>query len=146
METVGEILKDKGRTIHFTSPGATIFDAVEAMCRHHVGALLVRAGVDAPGGILSERDVMTRVILAKRDPTTTLVEEVMTRSVVCVTPQTRAREAMAVMTERRCRHLPVVLDGRVVGMLSIGDLVRWASHEQEFEIRMLTDYVQGSAG
>lgn len=86
---------------------------------------------------------MTRVILARRDPATTPVAGVMTCAVVCVEPSTPARQAMAVMTERRCRHLPVVQDGRVVGMISIGDLVHWASREQEAEIKRLTEYVQG---
>ena len=109
----------------------------------HIGALLVcNAGV--PLGIFSERDLMRRVILARKDPMTTLVEHVMTTDVVCVTPTTRAREAMAIMTNRRCRHLPVVEGGHVTGVLSIGDLVRGASHDQAFEIQLLTDYVRGA--
>jgi CBS domain-containing protein len=142
METVGKILDEKGRNVHTIAPQASVLQAVELMCGRHVGALLVCVG-DTPSGIISERDVMKRLILAGRDPGATKVEEVMTREVVCVNQGTKAREAMAIMTERRCRHLPVVDDGHIVGMLSIGDLVRWASHEQEFEIRMLTDYVRG---
>lgn len=144
METCGGILRGKGGQIHAISPGATVLTAVEQMCAHRVGALLVcRDGT--PRGIISERDVMTRVILQRLAPHETYVEEVMTRDVVCVMPHTPAREAMAVMTERRCRHLPVVVDGRVVGVISIGDLVRWVSREQEAEIQMLTDYVRGAA-
>ncbi|AUX25645.1 inosine-5-monophosphate dehydrogenase [Sorangium cellulosum] len=142
MGSVDEILNRKGRGVYTISPEATVFEAVQSMCARRVGALLV--SIDAsPSGIISERDVLTRVILARREPATTLVAEVMTREVVCVEPSTPARQAMAVMTERRCRHLPVAHDGRVVGMLSIGDLVHWASREQEAEIKMLTDYVQG---
>ncbi|XXX72274.1 CBS domain-containing protein [Sorangium sp. So ce134] len=142
MGSIGEILNRKGRNVYTVSPKATVFDAVQSMCARHVGALLV--SIDAsPSGIISERDVMTRVILARRDPAKTLVAEAMTSEVVCVEPSTPARQAMAVMTERRCRHLPVVQDGRVVGMISIGDLVHWASREQEAEIKMLTEYVQG---
>ncbi len=143
METVGEIVREKGQLVHSTSPGATIFQAVEKMSLHHIGALLVEVGGPLVG-IISERDIMTRVILAKRDPATTLVKEVMTRDVLCVEPSTRAREAMALMTEHRCRHLPLVAGGRVVGIIAIGDLVRWASREQEFELRMVTDYVRGA--
>jgi CBS domain-containing protein len=143
MESVREILDDKGWMVHSIGPEASVHRAVEAMCERRVGALLVTAD-GAPLGMFSERDVMTRVILARRDPERTPVAEVMTREVLCVEPATRARVAMAVMTERRCRHLPVVEDGRVVGLLSIGDLVRWASREQELEIRMLTDYVRGA--
>jgi CBS domain-containing protein len=145
METVGDILDDKGRQVHFITPQATVFEAVEMMCARRVGALLV-ATTSATYGIISERDVMTRVILERRDPATTRVEQVMTAAVACVRPDTPAREAMAIMTERRCRHLPVVTDGGIVGLVSIGDLVRAASQEQEFQIRMLTEYVHGGYG
>lgn len=143
METVAEILEYKGTTVHSVTPAATVISAVERMCEAHVGAVLVcNAGI--PLGIFSERDLMRRVILARRDPATTTVAEVMTADVVCVAPDTPAREAMAIMTDRRCRHLPVVSGGRVTGMLSIGDLVRWASQAQAFEIQLLTDYVRGA--
>ena len=142
MDNIGEILNRKGRNVYTIPPDATVFEAVQSMCMRRVGALLV--SIDgSPSGIISERDVMARVILARRDPAETPVAEVMTCEVVCVEPSTPARQAMAVMTERRCRHLPVVQDGRVVGMISIGDLVHWISREQEFEIKMLTEYVQG---
>jgi len=88
---------------------------------------------------------MLRVILERRDPATTTVSEAMTRDVICAEPTTRGEEAMAIMTERRCRHLPVVSNGRVQGMVSIGDLVRCAAREHEFEIRMLIDYVSTGA-
>jgi CBS domain-containing protein len=145
MESVGDILEEKGHEVHAITPQATVFEAVEIMCAHRVGALLV-ATSNATYGIISERDVMTRVILERRDPAGTRVHEVMTHAVACVRPSTGAREAMAVMTERRCRHLPVVADGGIVGMVSIGDLVRAASREQEFQIRMLTEYVHGGYG
>ncbi len=113
METCGGILRSKGGQVYAIGPGATVLEAVQIMCAHRVGALLVcRAGV--PRGIISERDVMSRVILQRLSPQDTHVEEVMTRDLVCVTPNTSPREALAAMTERRCRHLPVVVDGRVV--------------------------------
>ncbi len=143
MHTVGDILDEKGRNVLTTASDATVLAAVDAMCGAHVGALLVCEG-DRPVGIISERDVMARVILARRDPATTRVVEVMTSEVVCIDADAKAHEAMAVMTERRCRHLPVVAGGRVAGMVSIGDLVRWASREHEYEIRMLTEYVGGA--
>ncbi len=93
--------------------------------------------------MFTERDLMTRVILARRDPATTRVADVMSDEVVYVEPTTSPAEAMAVMTERRCRHLPVAAGGELVGLVSIGDLVRWASRNQEFEIRMLTEYICG---
>ena len=140
METIFDILEDKGYGVHAISPRANVHEAVQTMCVHRVGALLV-ATSEATLGIISERDVLTRVILERRAATETLVEEVMTRDVACVRASTKAKEAMAVMTERRCRHLPVVSDGAVIGIVSIGDLVRWVSREQEFEIRQLTQYV-----
>jgi CBS domain-containing protein len=142
MDTIEDILEDKGRDVHVISPQETVLGAVELMCARRVGALLV-ATADATLGIISERDVLTRVILEQREPGETRVEQVMTRAVACVHPTTKTREAMAVMTERRCRHLPVVEDWGVVGIVSIGDLVRWTSREQAMEIRMLTEYVHG---
>jgi CBS domain-containing protein len=145
MQSIGEILDEKGHEVYFIAPTATVLQAVELMCARRVGALLV-ATPTATRGIISERDVLARVILEQRDPAKTKVEDVMTRAVACVHPTTRAREAMAVMTERRCRHLPVISDERVVGMVSIGDLVRAASREQDAEIRMLHEYVTGGYG
>ena len=143
METVADILGYKGTEVHGVPPDTPVLAAVERMCARHIGALLV-CNVRIPLGIFSERDLMTRVILARRDPMTTRVDEVMTTDVMCVGPGTPAREAMAIMTEKRCRHLPVVSHGEVVGILSIGDLVRWMSQEQAFEIQLLTDYVRGA--
>jgi CBS domain-containing protein len=142
MDTIRDILDEKGYEVDFIAPTATALEAVDLMCNKRIGALLV-ATTDATLGIISERDVLTRVILERREPAETRVEQVMTRAVACVQLDTQAREAMAVMTERRCRHLPVVADGAVVGMVSIGDLVRAASREQETEMRMLTEYVRG---
>ncbi len=142
MDTIAHILKEKGPQIHHTAPDTTVLRAVEMMCAVRVGALMVcREG--KPIGMFTERDLMTRVILAGRDPTRTRLDEVMSKDVACVEPSTRAEEAMAVMTEKRCRHLPVVSDGKVVGLVSIGDLVRWASRNQDFHIRALHDYIAG---
>ena len=140
MESVGDILGEKGCTVYTTRSAATVLEAVQLMAAKRIGALLVSVD-ERPVGILSERDIMVRVILERRDPATTAVGDVMTREVVCIEPTTRGEEAMAIMTERRCRHLPVMRGGRVEGMISIGDLVRCAAREYEFEIRMLTDYV-----
>lgn len=142
MDTVAHILKEKGNQVHQTSPDATVLQAVEAMCATRVGAMLVCEG-NVPVGMFTERDLMTRVILARRDPTVTKVAEVMSRDLVVIEPATRAEEAMAIMTERRCRHLPVLDEGKLAGVLSIGDLVRWLSRNQQFEIHRLTDYIVG---
>lgn len=142
MDTIEAILKEKGREVIKVDPDATVKQAVEVMCERRVGAVLVCDEV-ACAGIFSERDLMNRVILAGRDPASTPVTDVMTPDVACVEPRTSAGEAMAIMTERRCRHLPVVDGGRVVGVVSIGDLVRRSSQDQEFVIRMLNDYILG---
>jgi signal-transduction protein with cAMP-binding, CBS, and nucleotidyltransferase domain len=142
MDTIRSILEEKGYEVHAVAPDATVLEAVDKMCAARIGALLV-ATPNATLGIVSERDIMARVILERRDPAQTRVERVMTRAVACVHVDDHFHEAMAVMTERCCRHLPVVAEGRIVGMISIGDLVRRASREQEFEIRLLTEYVRG---
>jgi CBS domain-containing protein len=142
METLRPIVETKGTEIHHAKPGDTVLAAVDEMCKHRVGALLVMDG-DAAVGILSERDMLTRVLLQRRDPATTKVVDVMTTAVVCVELDTSPSEAMRIMTERRCRHLPVVVDGKVIALVSIGDLVRWASRSQEYEIRMLHEFVEG---
>jgi CBS domain-containing protein len=142
MNTVGDILDSKGHAIHSIRPSATVYQAVSLMGAHHVGALLVCTD-DGVVGILSERDVMRRVVLERRDPRETTVASVMTREVVCVPSRATIREAMAIMTERRCRHLPVVDDGLLEGMISIGDLVHAVTRDQLIEIRQLTEYICG---
>ena len=142
MDTIAHILKEKGTDVHHTSPDVTVLNAVEMMSAKQIGALMV-CEEGHPLGMFTERDLMTRVILGGRNPATTRIAEVMSTDVVFVEPSTPAGEAMAVMTERRCRHLPVVSEGRVVGLISIGDLVRWVSRNQEFHIRQLEDYICG---
>ncbi len=142
METVGNILGDKGVQVYKVKSDTTVLHAVQAMCAVRVGAVLVCDGTTC-SGIFTERDLMTRVILNGLDPATTRVAQVMTADVACVQPATPANEAMAIMTERRCRHLPVVEGGEIVGVVSIGDLVRWDSRNQAFQLRMLTDYIHG---
>lgn len=142
MDTVGSIVEEKGSDVYRVQPEASVTQAVQTMSRRRVGAVLV-CSEGRCVGIFTERDVMNRVVLTGMDPGTTLVAEVMTPDVACVAPTTSAAEAMAIMTERRCRHLPVIAGGEIVGMISIGDLVRQESRNQQFEIRMLTDFIQG---
>lgn len=142
MDNIGLILKDKGSDVLKVSTEATVKEAVEAMCARRVGSVLICDGLQC-AGIFTERDLMNRVILGGLDPATTNVVSVMTADVACIEPGTPASEAMAIMTERRCRHLPVIDGGEIAGVISIGDLVRWESRNQEFHIRMLTDYITG---
>jgi len=143
MSSLRDILDVKGHTVYTTTISASIDQAVIEMCRAKVGALLV---VDANGeaaGILSERDLLIRVLLAHRNPASTTVGDVMTRRVLCVEEDRTASDAMATMTHARCRHLPVVTEGKLAGLVSIGDLVRTVSDEQEYELRVLHEYVEG---
>ena len=143
MHTVATILEEKGsRAVHSVKPHVTVFEAVEKMASVKIGAVLV-LDQGRPVGIFSERDLLTRVILERRDPATTRVGDVMSEEIACVDLGTPTEEAMAIMTERRCRHLPVVDGESLVGLVSIGDLVRHTSQDQEFEIRMLTHYING---
>ncbi|HTQ41985.1 MAG TPA: CBS domain-containing protein [Polyangiaceae bacterium] len=142
MKPIERILEAKGRELSVTALGDTVLAATEAMCAARVGSLLVMDG-DALRGIFSERDLLTRVVLARRDPSTTRVGDVMTTDVVCIAPDLSVRDAMGIMTERRVRHLPVVLDRRVIGLVSIGDLVRWTLEESTVEIDHLRGYVEG---
>ncbi|MGQ9495964.1 MAG: CBS domain-containing protein [Thermoanaerobaculaceae bacterium] len=143
MDTIASVLQEKGTQIFTVSPTTTVHEAAQIMVRHNVGSVLVvEAG--KPIGIFTERDLMVRVVVPGKDPKKVAVREVMTGEVAVVEPNTRVKEAMAIMTEKRCRHLPVVAEGKIVGLVSIGDLVRWLSKDQEFQIRMLEHYIMGS--
>ncbi|MGC8723004.1 MAG: CBS domain-containing protein [Acidobacteriota bacterium] len=140
MDTVKRILEEKGAEVFSVSPETTVMDAARLMSEHRIGAVLVMASGHVRG-IFSERDLLQRVLLRGSNSESLPVSEVMSTDMVYVTPDTPVREAMAVMTERRCRHLPVMDEGRLCGMISIGDCTRWVSRDQDFTIRHLTDYI-----
>jgi CBS domain-containing protein len=142
MHPFDSILNVKGRDLHVIGPHATVLQAVETMCRERVGALLVMNDSSLVG-IFSERDLMTRVVLSRRDPSVTRVGNVMTTRVFCVPVDLPPLEAMELVTNHRVRHLPVVEGSRVVGVVSIGDLVRWSVRDKEHAIEQLQDYVTG---
>lgn len=137
------VLAEKGSAVYATAPSATVRDAVREMNAKGVGALLVLEPVGRVVGIFTERDVLRRVVDEGRDPATTPVRAVMTREVVMVEPSLTVGEAMAIMTRLRVRHLPVVEDGTLYGMVSIGDLTRWLVSDQQEEIDRLVDYITG---
>jgi CBS domain-containing protein len=143
MSSLRSILEGKHPTTYAVGPAATVLDAIGMMCRSHVGALLVNEH-DMPIGILSDGDIMRRVLLERRDPSTTRVSDIMTREVVLVEPQVDPEEAMALMTERRVSQLPVVESRTVIGIISVGDLLQWQTRNQEHEIRTLKEYVSGA--
>ena len=140
MSNVSEILGDKGGRVLKIEASASVFEAVQEMVEANVGSLLVTDGGDIVG-IVTERDYLRRVTLEGRTDKDTPVGEIMTAPLVVVTPETEIDESMAIMTDRRIRHLPVVDDGQVVGVISIGDIVKFKSKQQSFEIQYLTDYI-----
>jgi CBS domain-containing protein len=134
------ILDDKGRDVLAIEADATVLEAARRMVKANVGSLLVRSGGEVVG-IVTERDYLRRVALEGRDETGTAVREIMSSPLVVATPETTIDECMAMMTDQRVRHMPVVDGGEVVGLVSIGDLVKYRSKLQSFEIRYLTDYI-----
>ena len=140
MSKVSDILGDKGSNVLRIEAGSSVFEAVQEMVEANVGSLLVTDGGEVVG-IVTERDYLRRVTLEDRTDKDTAVGEIMTAPLVVVTPDTDIDECMAIMTDRRIRHLPVVRDGDVVGVVSIGDLVKFKSRQQRFEIQYLTDYI-----
>ena len=139
---VSSVLAEKGHQVYTVAKGISVADAVREMNEKGIGALLVMDG-RKPVGIFTERDVLRRVVDADKDPAFVHVSHVMTRNLVTITPDTRIEEAMTIMTDRRLRHLPVLEDGEVAGMVSSGDLMRWITINQEQYIQQMTDYIPG---
>jgi signal-transduction protein with cAMP-binding, CBS, and nucleotidyltransferase domain len=140
MEHVSDILKDKERALLTIASDASVFDMVKQMVDANVGSLLVT--VDGRiEGIVTERDYLRRVTLEGRTDKEMPVSEIMTSPLIVVTPETLVEECMAIMTDRRIRHMPVVEDGEVIGIVSIGDIVKFQSQQQSFKIQYLTDYI-----
>jgi CBS domain-containing protein len=150
MQTVSHLLRHKGNEFFWVAPSDSVLKAIELMATHHVGALLVMNPGSSSGspqgslvGIISERDYARKVILKHRSSQDTPVSEIMTAPAITVTLTDTVRHCMEVMTERRFRHLPVVDAGRVVGILSIGDLVKAVIEEQSAQIEQLERYIAG---
>jgi CBS domain-containing protein len=142
MQTVNQLLKAKGGQIFSVGPADSVLHAIEIMATRHVGALLVM-GEDGLVGIISERDYARKVILKKRSSHDTPVGDIMTANPVAVRSDATVHQCMEIMTEGRFRHLPVVDSGRVVGMLSIGDLVKAVIADQSQKIEQLERYIAG---
>ena len=134
-------MKD-GRVLSVDS-GATVQGAVAIMNEHVIGSVIVLDG-DRLVGIFTERDVLTRIVAEGRDPVSVRVGEVMTRHLTVIERDTTVQQAMSLMTTRRCRHLPVVAGGKVLAVISIGDLTRWMIRDQQHAIDDLNDYIHRS--
>jgi CBS domain-containing protein len=143
MRTVKDILRTKGRDIWSVSPDDTVYDALTFMAEKNIGAVLVMED-ERLEGILSERDYARKVDLLGKRAAETPVKAIMTERVVCVNLTETVEECMALMTDKRVRHLPVVEDNRVIGVVSIGDVVKSIISEQEFIIEQLEHYITGS--
>ena len=137
---VRQLLDRKGRQVFSIAPGAAVLDAIRMMAEHHVGAQLVMQG-DALSGIVSERDYARKVILMGRSSADTPVRDIMSAPVITVQPETPVEQCMKIMTDHRVRHLPVIDGGAVVGMVSIGDLVKVVIAEQQQHIEQLESYI-----
>jgi CBS domain-containing protein len=142
MMTLAKLLDGKGRTIHAIKPDEPVLEAVRRMAEHHIGALLVMEG-DAMCGIVSERDYARKVVLMGRSSPATPIRDIMTSPVISIGDDASVEDAMREMTERRIRHLPVMRGARVVGMVSIGDLVKCVIEDQRHLIEDLQTYIRG---
>jgi len=143
MKTVQELLRNKGYHIWSIGPDATVYEALTLMAEKDVGALLVLSSAGQLVGILSERDYARKIVLKGKTSRETPVREIMTEKVVWVRPDQTIEECMALMTNKHIRHLPVMEEGRLLGVISIGDVVKDIISEQEFVIAQLENYITG---
>lgn len=140
--TISAILREKGATIHTVSPDATVYDAIETMANRNIGALLVMSG-DRLQGVISERDYTRKIALKGKQSKQTPVSEIMLSPVISATEESSVEECMRLMTEHRIRHLPILEMGKVVGVVSIGDLINWIIKTQREALNSLEDYISG---
>jgi CBS domain-containing protein len=142
MTTVRQLLRKKGTDVWSTSPDVSVYDALLLLAEKNIGALLVLEDGELVG-ILSERDYARKVVLHGKTSMVTTVREIMVEDVITVDPQTSIRDAMALMTEKHIRHLPVIEETEIAGVISIGDLVKSIIADQEFTINQLENYIRG---
>ncbi len=143
MTTVRDILKIKGTQVHHVTPESSVLDALKVMAEHNIGALIV-LDQGQLAGIVSERDYARKIILKGRTSLGTPVREIMSSRVVCARTDQNVEECMALMTQKSVRHLPVLEHKEVVGIISIGDLVKSIIADQSFTIEQLAHYIQGA--
>ncbi|MDP4174783.1 MAG: CBS domain-containing protein [Bacteroidota bacterium] len=145
MKTVREILNKKGSVVYSVTPDTTVYDALLIMAEREIGALAVLEG-DSLSGIISERDYARKVILRGKSSKELPVKEIMSPEVIFVRPGNTIEECMALMTAKRIRHLPVIEDKKLAGLVSIGDIVKATIDEKEFIIDQLTNYISRTPG
>ena len=142
MRTVQQLLDEKSGEIHSVHPDDSVFDAVQKLANANIGSLIVIED-DRPVGIFTERDYARSVVLQGKSSPTTPVRDIMTTRVIYVQPKQTVEECMAIMTDKHIRHLPVLSDDKLVGMISIGDLVKSIIAEQKFTIEQLEHFIHG---
>jgi len=142
IKTISQILETKGREVWCTTPDTKVYDALKIMAEKRVGALVVMEGEQVVG-IFGEREFANKVDLCGLSSQEATVRQAMTTEIFFVDPETTVEEAMAIVTESRCRHLPVIVDDKLVGLASIGDLVKASLDEKDFVISQLTKYIKG---
>jgi len=140
--SISALLEGKGRALRTVPTTVTVAEAVKEMNHHKIGSVLVMNG-DTLAGIFTERDVMTRVIAADIDPKTTPITQVMSAKVLTIEPDTTVQQVMDIFAERRCRHLPVTSGGKLLGLISIGDVSRWVANAHRAEAESLRQYIAG---
>ena len=142
MQTVFDILRRKGSRVVTTGPEVSVFEAIERMVENNVGSIVVVEGTDIVG-IFTERDYLRRIVLEGRTSRETALREIMTKDVVYIEPTETIKQCLAVMTEKKIRHLPVMDESELAGVVSIGDCVKELSRGAEVNVRYLTDYITG---
>ena len=143
-DTVQDLLKRKGQDVWSITPDSSVYRAIELMAEKHVGALMVMNG-DQLVGIISERDYARKVVLKGRSSKETPIREIMSSPVITIEPQRSVDDCMKVITDHRVRHLPVIEKEKVIGVVSIGDLVNWIISAQDHTIQQLQNYISGSS-
>jgi CBS domain-containing protein len=141
-KTIKQLLERKGTAILTIGPNDSVYNAIKSMADHHIGSLLVMENEQLVG-IITERDYSRNVVLKGKSSSNTPVKDVMTTNVLCTNPDQTIDEAMALMTDKRVRHLPVIDKGNLIGIISIGDLVKTIISEQQFIIKQLEHYING---
>ncbi len=142
MRTVQQLLDEKGHDIESVHPDESVYDAIQKLANANIGSLIVVED-DRPVGIFTERDYARSVILKGKSSPTTPVRDIMTTRVICVQPEQTVEDCMAIMTDKHIRHLPVLDGEKLVGMISIGDLVKSIIAEQKFTIEQMEHYIHG---
>lgn len=139
---VGDVLNHKGWFVHKIDQGDTVFSAIEKMVDLNIGSLVVTDDDGEMVGIMTERDYLAKVALEGRSSKTTFIYEIMTKQVVVIEAGFNMRQCLFLMTEKRCRHLPVVRDGKVEGLISIGDCAREIAHDRDVTVQYFVDFIQ----